>query len=628
MPAPIFRHPLLTLPYESSQAFISTNPDFLTEWSGVENQLQWGKQCLKSVELAYSVYGKQSHINIRELFDFFAQRRFYIACTLEQDLEYGIPRGEFSGSYMSPHTPERLRSKNQYNEIKSAIKKIMNKTDAELEVAYDRVRVELNIAQQPITVSFHYNPESHEIGFYTPRSSELNCFFEAVQAIWEKIYSEKDTMSATDKYKGLATILWHLAIARPLMKGSAGTSELVYHTLCYMLNLPLLPILSPQAWDIKAFFTLKTDEYAKWFADSCVQLELQSSIVLSAAPDANAFFEKTKAQSQALLTWFKFTELHNAFVKNKPIKAMFLYDQTLDFEQIDALSLPKQLMYDFFTNEEINNVGFSESIIKMFSYLVTLPDSAGKTVFSIAMTHADEAFIALFFRIISENTFLPDDDDKPYYYTLESLEILQVYFFPKCYFLQKLWPKHQELNEQLKALRAEDPEKADEAENNALIDLKELFGDSDNFIETLSVLHRLFAMDDLKYEQQLKKIRLFIQEIIEDSSLAGDLKLTWKAYCDIMVTAHEITQQPLTILEKRLVDRINIQLETTHDLGVNGDDSKIECKEFLRNMLLELPKASPQFLGGAGIEKSAQHPEEGSDHASKPSSKGFGASES
>ena len=129
-------------------------------------------------------------------------------------------------------------------------------------------------------------------------------------------------------------------------------------------------------------------------------------------------------------------------------------------------------------------------------------------------------------------------------------------------------------------------------------------------------------------EQQLKKIRLFIQEIIEDSSLAGDLKLTWKAYCDIMVTAHEITQQPLTILEKRLVDRINIQLETTHDLGVNGDDSKIECKEFLRNMLLELPKASPQFLGGAGIEKSAQHPEEGSDHASKPSSKGFGASES
>lgn len=273
----MFTHPLFPVHYEPWQAFISANPNYTLEWGGSEKQEKWGRSCLAAVQRAAMQFAEPSEANsLEQIYDFCAWERLKIARALSHELAYGRSRlNDDLARRISPFSPDRLRTKDQFEELKSRFEELKSKSpglrpmfelfpaeDSEVMVVYEGIEVGI-VSYEPFYK--HDDRIAEVLTVRYPFSKEAKQLLKKADEIWQKTFSEKDNLSAEEKYKRLGKILWLLAFACPLEKGSAATSEMVFHLLCHKLGLPLLPIKSDKSWDIYALFTKSPEEFADFF---------------------------------------------------------------------------------------------------------------------------------------------------------------------------------------------------------------------------------------------------------------------------------------------------------------------------------------------------------------------------
>src|SRR5204863_8242434 len=122
----------------------------------------------------------------------------------------------------------------------------------------NKISIYLNEADDDPILTITYfeksNDSAERLMVDYPNPKQALRLLEHANSEWITLQSEKNTLSAEEKYIRLGKILWHLAIACPLVLGSAGTDEMLYHTLTQQLDLPLLPFKSSASWDIYAMF--------------------------------------------------------------------------------------------------------------------------------------------------------------------------------------------------------------------------------------------------------------------------------------------------------------------------------------------------------------------------------------
>lgn len=252
----IYTHPLFEGPYNPIYAFIPINRNFVTEWGGLEHQLHWGELCLKATLHCHDWLSRKEEIpNLIEILEFLAFERRKIALILDQinmERPYGLFRINNTlqeETYISTFTPERLRCKDQFENLVTSFKN--SNTKFALPIYYDANNSILQVSY--------------------PDSSAAQKLLLKANDLW-KAARLKNSIDPKETYTYLAKILWHLALSRFLAYGTAATSEMFYHTLCLQFNLPLLPLQSTEPWDIKALFTESEDEFASWFINNCIPL--------------------------------------------------------------------------------------------------------------------------------------------------------------------------------------------------------------------------------------------------------------------------------------------------------------------------------------------------------------------
>lgn len=217
---------------------------------------------------------------MQEIYEFCAWERYKIARALSHEPEYGLSRLDESDytPRCSTFSPHRLRTKGQFDALKikfETLKSKFEKPKASPSIFYflhNEDEVTLFYGDIVIGILSYHSSYQHGDGQYSealqvkyPNSEIAKQLLEKADEIWQKTLSNKAFLSAEEKYKCLGRILWFLAFACPLHKGSAATSEMVFHLLCEKLGLPLLPIKSDRSWDICAMYTESPEEFAECF---------------------------------------------------------------------------------------------------------------------------------------------------------------------------------------------------------------------------------------------------------------------------------------------------------------------------------------------------------------------------
>lgn len=368
-----------------------------------------------------------------------------------------------------------------------------------------------------------------------------------------------------------------MAIARPLKQGSAGTSELVYHTLCLLMDLPLIPILSPKAWDIQAMFFPDKDAFVNWFLAHCIRFDIQiSETIKTETMDVN-FLDQIKEQSRNLVEYI-YSQ-----------KTTFSLKQTITSHYLNQYGLPQRVMYDFYSQHpSLLSPSETRNFASRLYSAITLKDCNGNSVVSIAIKENDKVFMNILLG--GTKAEFAKEGERQCAYTLEFLKLLQKYFFPRYDFLDTIHSEHQKLIKDMKLFLENNPQGQAELDNYPLRNVHY------SLSQSLDILHRLFSTNPEKYSPQLAYLNSVVKVNAENETISPDIPFS--KYMELMDSAYEITRQPLTEFETAIINAVRLRLASTHCLSDQhwGDpsDGFIECEILLNRIIADIPK-QPQL---------------------------------
>lgn len=244
---------------ESWRVFVPANPNLNTEWGGMEQQKRWGELSLIALQRCYAWVRQDTQTkSLQSIYHFLAGERFKIGRLLGHNLNYGMQRN--SDTMRSPFPATRLRTICQYPEMKARVLEMLPKGHQAV-FYYKTFEGKKRVV---LTVLYYQKYDAIIVDY--PDLSTCKLLMEAANEIWLTLKAESNSLPDADKYYRLGLILWHLALARPLLFGSASVSEFSYHVLTAQLGLPFAAFgCADKVWDVWAMMHPTPEAFAVWF---------------------------------------------------------------------------------------------------------------------------------------------------------------------------------------------------------------------------------------------------------------------------------------------------------------------------------------------------------------------------